>query len=522
MSGKYRDDQVDPFAARAEELSMQEIDDALYGSVELPESGRVVVTPRSIYDIWPDVVQPRRKVPLTARGEWDGNPEDVQHVLAQWDHLAQQMSQERFTVLDLLERPGDGPDKEAANEAPLVSGYRKLLKLAGSIYHDGLNHAITVVPRRGVYVIESGERRWLAYHVLAMYIDADRYSRIPAVQKAEADVWRQAAENGARQPLNAIGMARQLALLIMDMYSGDEGVAFDAYEQMVLPGESDRRFYAQVANGNRWRVKRGMGERMMEVTGLGSQQRIGQYRALLNLPDEMWIEADENDWTEGSLRRAEEPESEAENANDQGYTTTNVVVSPLLSSETVEIGEDKVREGFTDTPPKKYYRLPDEGDFEDREYVSVPPSTKEQLASRGHDFPTPPLPGQGGVEEGGIAIAIAGEAEGESLESTRPLLLDEDHNRAYIFLEALVRGNASHPDMPHLEVIHRELCDLSPERVREIVVRSGGATDYQTILKSYEDNFIAYLKAQSEEVESLFTELFELGLDMESKYVEGR
>lgn len=270
--------------------------------VDIPESGKVIATPTDIMTISPDIRQPRRAVPFSIRGRWTGEPARALDVLEVW----------RVEVASIIAEPIDvqrylsGRMDYDSIDNPLVDGYFDLLSLAGSIFREGLTNPITI-DEGGT--IETGERRWLAYHLLDHFADGD-YSRIPA-RVVTGDLWRQASENGARRPLNAVGMARQLALLIMDMYQGDSGVEWSSYEDMVLPGESDRAYYAQVSNGKIWHIKRGFMQRVLEVTGLKSRTQVSQYRAILNVPDELWLQADAENWTEFRIRtEIEEPKPE--------------------------------------------------------------------------------------------------------------------------------------------------------------------------------------------------------------------
>lgn len=297
MSSRRFDEGDDPFAGG----TPADVDAQIYGGESLTEldTGRMVGQPINIMDIWPDMKQPRRAIPLVVRGQWDGNPELAAAVLSDWHQLAEHDLSDMIEVRYLLR----GLDKEYTREDEAAAmGFVDLVGLAGSILHEGLNHPISVVRQGSRYVIESGERRWLAYHLLRVYEDADKYATIPAHVKTKADAWAQAAENGARKSLNAIGMARQLALLIMDMYEGEDGLPFGEFDHVVLPGECDRKFYAQVADGKLWPVKRGMGTRVLHVTGLKSAAQVSQYRRLLSIPDRLWMEADENDWPEFVIR----------------------------------------------------------------------------------------------------------------------------------------------------------------------------------------------------------------------------
>ena len=325
---KYGDGAASPFGNGGG--SLEKLTTEVYDmETGIEASGRIVAKRLPIGEIWPDVRQPRRAIPLSLRGEWDGDPDKAGHILGMWHEAAETVLRRNIKVHELLMQydggtidPGVDEDGKPIPKPPIVEDYLDLVTLAASIRSQGLQNPIRVVPRGGgSHTVESGERRLMAHHLLALHGHHD-YERIPAtvMNDPRGSVWRQAAENGARKPLNAIGMARQLALLIMDMYEGDPGVAFDDYETLVLPGECDRRFYAQVANGNNWRVKRGFGQRVLDVTGLKSAGQIRQYRALLSIPDELWVRADVENMTEFGIRQLQSPSK-------QDYTVTTVTVS---------------------------------------------------------------------------------------------------------------------------------------------------------------------------------------------------
>lgn len=292
----YKDDKANP-------LSLQEADAALYGSkVELPASGRVVAKPIQIEKVWPDVTQPRRAIPAGMRGDWMGSPLEVGGVIGRWRMEALAPLGQGVTEKDFIRANDKAAGVDASTLPALTADYLELLSLAGDIHRHGLENPIAVIEDGGRYVIESGERRWVAHHILTR-AGFSGFDKIPArIQPVSGKVWRQASENGIRKPLNAIGLARQLALLIMDMYEGDDGVSFDDYETLVLPGECDRKFYAQVANGNIWRIKKGFSQRILDATGLKSRHQISQYRNLLSIDDELWMQADAENWTENHIR----------------------------------------------------------------------------------------------------------------------------------------------------------------------------------------------------------------------------
>lgn len=274
---------------------------------DLPDP-RIVAHLTALDTIWADARQPRRAVPASIRMHWNGSPEDVGDLLGQWHLVACKRAGVDLSIGDVLMGRGEGID--APEDAPVIfREYVALLRLAQSIYADGLINPISVIEQRGRFLIESGERRWLAYHLLHLNGVTGEWGKIPAVRSDGRDfVWRQAQENTARRQLNAIGMARQLALLIMETRAHLDGVRYDEFEDTVLNGVCDRRFYAQVANGNIHRIPKGMGERIQGAMGL-SMAQLSQYRRLLKLTedeqvnDALWVRADVEDWPELALRQ---------------------------------------------------------------------------------------------------------------------------------------------------------------------------------------------------------------------------
>ena len=288
---------------------LQSVADEIYGgSAEIPDSGRVVARPTPISTIWADVKQPRRAIPLNIRLHWDGNPANVRPLLTDWLRVAEAEAGSAIDVVALLNGEGEGIDTD---KFPSVAQeFMALLRLAQGIKADGLINPITVIESDGKLLIESGERRWLAYHLLHMHL-GETWAKIPAAKGNTNDsVWRQATENTQRRQLNAVGMARQIALLIMAARGTPpmaSGTQYQDYDEVVKNGASDRRFYAQVADGNIHRIPRGMGERIQAAMGLGMEQ-ISQYRALLRLTndeqvnDALWTKADVENWPERAMR----------------------------------------------------------------------------------------------------------------------------------------------------------------------------------------------------------------------------
>ena len=330
MSRKGKLADIDPFGgdnpvpdAEDEErpsLSMSDADAALFGELARVDVGRQTVRPVSIFDVYPDVKQPRRAVPLQVRQHWSGQPRDIASLFNAWLGLIsaerQKAGQPDFDLNDFLwaeavegrGRSEDDIDNAPGDAGPLEQSFGKIVELAVSIRRDGLVNPVTVQRSgRDQYQLETGERRWLAYHVLFGYFNGEsgkpqersKWENIPAIIVDEFSVWRQASENAARADLNAIGRARQFAILMMDLL-GQQGVGFQDYQELVGTGESDRAYYAQVVPH---RVPKGKGEMLSNGLGVSHRAAFTRCRMLLELPDEVWIIGDNLNLPEDELLR---------------------------------------------------------------------------------------------------------------------------------------------------------------------------------------------------------------------------
>lgn len=271
-----------------------------------------------IQDIQPNAMQPRHSVPHDLTELYPLSAENIVEIYERWIIEVQlEKTQKDFDVTNYLlghatERGNrvENDDSDASAGADLVNSIKedslmKIVDLAASIRRDGLSNPISLARKQGRYEIETGERRWLAYHMLYWkFGDGDKrpdgslvnWSRIPARIVNKVDVWRQASENNARDNLNAISRARQLAVLLMDLHGWQN---FSAYSQW----ENEQAFYAQVADGARWRIPRGQGERLLNAMGMTDASQLRQYRALLRLPEELWRKGDDENLSEGELRK---------------------------------------------------------------------------------------------------------------------------------------------------------------------------------------------------------------------------
>lgn len=244
--------------------------------------------------ILPDPAQPRRALPEDLRARWL-RQEDMGHILGIWADLAYRAAEDavspwRQIIAGTFQPPDDSSD--IADLPPVAQHWMELVRLASSVYRVGLEQAVAVYDDGNVYRLLYGERRLLAFHLLR-WCGYQGFDAIPASQREHDDlaVWRQAFENGARQNLNAIGKARQLALLLMTLN-----------HDKVQPFRGDQpewEWYAQAADLS---IPYGRSEDVATIMGMNTRAHISLYRRLLTLPPQVALLADEYDLTEGALR----------------------------------------------------------------------------------------------------------------------------------------------------------------------------------------------------------------------------
>ena len=297
---------ADPFAessADDQPLSVRAADAALFGEIRAREGARPTLRLLDIHDIQPDPQQPRRSLPRYLRQGWDGRAASLPGLLRQWGEAAAQRSGGAPLSLPALLALSEAEwaDASDSQSRPPDSAFADLLALAASIRHDGLQHPITVARNgAGGFLLESGERRWLAFHLLSLYDrEGDRWARIPAHIQPERDVWRQASENSARDDLNAIARARQYALLLMDLCrERDPG---DSPFQPIGAFAHEQEFYAQA---HALRIPYGASARLLNAMGRQHRNAFLRCRQLLALPRPLWERGDEENWSEDQLLQA--------------------------------------------------------------------------------------------------------------------------------------------------------------------------------------------------------------------------
>jgi hypothetical protein len=315
------------FDTLPDQLTKEEIDLTFYGAGDIAalDSQRRDAAPVDIFMIYPDVTQPRRVFPSEIRHAWTGNPAEIADLFQAW-FLA--ITSERYERMDTLPEAvrrehsyfdvgaylegsylDDSEDDGDYDPGPIERSFRQVVDLAATIRRDGLINPVTIAHAGVDYRLETGERRWLAYHLLYAFYDGSagrpnerqQWQRIPAFTVDEASIWRMAHENNVRDDLNAIGKARQFALLLMDVYR-QRGVEFKAHHDLVAPGDCDRVYYAQVADGSEYPMPRGGAEKLLNAMGFTSKSQLREHRQLLALPDQVWQWADDLNWSQRHIR----------------------------------------------------------------------------------------------------------------------------------------------------------------------------------------------------------------------------
>ena len=213
-------------------------------------------------------------------------------------------------VLDLLGNPEDDNATEPSSLTPIEGFLRDLTNLAVTIRDDGQVNPLTVVDSSdgGIqkFRIETGERRYWATRLLKDFISGYQGDgMIPCIiiPKEKESPFRQAKENTTRSGLNAVAMARQIALLLLYIHG---------YEMPVGPVPMD--FYRQALELD-LRGKREYTEAVYSSLGGISKQNFAKYKSLLKLGDEAIEIADRNDidlWKLWHIASLESPEDQVE------------------------------------------------------------------------------------------------------------------------------------------------------------------------------------------------------------------
>lgn len=306
----FRKQAADPFADSPDETTVDNswmaADQGIFGDIAKADAQTERIKAYDIFGIVPDTAQPRRVIPSAVRQHWNGDPHAIPDLFVQWVRLVQAETGREFTLGAYLMGDDEQADRSILPD-PIENSLLELVDLATSIRREGLTNPITLSPLVTFHQIETGERRWLAYHLLHAFFDGQTggipneqniWRKIPARVVEVPDVWRQATENNARQNLNAIGRARQFAILMMDLWANDERRPYT-----FKPPDSfrdEQTYYAQVIELSPPHGKSGM---LLSAMGFKHRNAISRYRDLLGLPNDLWRAADDYNCPEGILRK---------------------------------------------------------------------------------------------------------------------------------------------------------------------------------------------------------------------------
>ncbi|MBZ0308197.1 MAG: ParB/RepB/Spo0J family partition protein [Anaerolineae bacterium] len=193
--------------------------------------------------IRPYAAQPRRVLPEVIHQAFHRHELTPVQALKQYIEKVRIVAREKGrpfeNLMDML--VFEQEDESPLELTPMESDLRDLTNLALTLRNDGQVNPLTIVDAtEGVvpnYMIETGERRYWANYINMEFIpNYQGDGSVPCIilPPHQASVFRQAKENTARAGLNAIGMARQAALLLLDVHDihpPDTPVSHDFYRQ---------------------------------------------------------------------------------------------------------------------------------------------------------------------------------------------------------------------------------------------------------------------------------------------------
>ncbi len=294
--------------------------------------------------IRPDAAQSRRVLPETIHRTFHNQEITPVQALKQYIEkvriIARQKGRPFESLLDLL-ITGEESD-EAVELTPPEQDLRDLTNLSVTLRSDGQVNPLTIVDRTtGAvpnYVIETGERRYWANYIDMEFVPGYQGDgTIPCIilPPGEASVFRQAKENTSRSGLNAIAMARQVALLILWVHGIEPPrsmISNDFYRQALEYDLRDKREYVP--------------DVLSALGGLHKSQ-LRRYKALLNLSDEAMELADQHSIDEFKLRPVVQLPPE------QHYEIVRQTVDFNLTSKDVRaLCEEPYSGNQEDTPAK--------------------------------------------------------------------------------------------------------------------------------------------------------------------------
>lgn len=243
--------------------------------------------------IRPDPANPRRVLPQHLYEAFHNQQIRPEQALRQFIGYTKEIAKSHGrgfgSLLDLLPTSDEKDDETPLT--PEEKTLRDLVVLADTLRNDSQVNPITVIQVGNVYLIETGERRYWASWILR---DLPGYSgdgTIPCLNvTGKSSVFRAAKENTSRAGLNAMAMARQIALLLLAVHGVDAPM-----------GPVPNEWYRQAVDLD-LRAKREYTTEIMTALGGIHRRDFSRYKALLNLCDEAMELADRYQLEERKLR----------------------------------------------------------------------------------------------------------------------------------------------------------------------------------------------------------------------------
>ncbi|MEO1668301.1 MAG: hypothetical protein AAFU54_26945 [Chloroflexota bacterium] len=290
--------------------------DMLGGYGEDPTQDDSLKVERILLDlVRPNPLQARRVLPDRVYVDFHSEKMTPSQALRDVVKLAQIAAKQNgrpfSNVLELLGNPEDETATELSSAlTPIEVLVRDLTNLAVTIRDDGQVNPLTVVDASdgGIqkFRIETGERRYWATWLLKDFIpgyQGDGMIPCIIIPQEKESPFRQAKENTTRSGLNAVAMARQIALLLLYVHG---------YEMPSGPVAMD--FYRQALDLD-LRGKREYTEAVYSALGGITRPKFADYKSLLKLCDEAVEIADRNDVEARKLRyvvRLDNPSDQVE------------------------------------------------------------------------------------------------------------------------------------------------------------------------------------------------------------------
>ena len=304
--------------------------------------------------LYPDPVQPRRVLPERLHQQLHHqriNPRQAIRELVTMAQLQARSAGRPFGNPFELAISAESEDNTTQDITYTIEEalLRDLVHLSVTLQDDGQVNPLTVVNlSEGVriqYMIETGERRFWATWLSREFHPVEPHNgKVPCiiVPPNKTSPFRQAKENTSRAGLNAIAMARQVALLLLHVHGRE--IPF---------GPVTMDFYRQALDLD-LRGKREYTELVLSSLGGMSKRQLSYFKALLALSDEALELADRHNIDEFKLRAIVEA-----NLSDQDQVEiTRQVIQLGLTAKQIRDLIEKGERAFTNSDEDPIAELP--------------------------------------------------------------------------------------------------------------------------------------------------------------------